>query len=73
MTVNRVVAMGVTCWIIISGARALAQEASVIGTVTDETKAALPGATITATDVTTTPRAVAMKDATSVQSGPVSG
>jgi hypothetical protein len=62
MTVNRIVAMVVTCFIIVSGARAFAQEASVIGTVTDETKAALPGATITATDLATGRKAVGVAD-----------
>src|SRR4051812_18996551 len=42
---------------------ALAQEASVIGTVTDDTKAVLPGATVTATGLETGVQTVGVADA----------
>jgi hypothetical protein len=39
------------CWL--GAGTAAAQEATILGTVTDETKAALPGVTITATGIDT--------------------
>ena len=44
--------MAFTC-LFLSAAVAHAQDATVVGTVTDESKSVLPGATITATDVAT--------------------
>src|SRR5215472_15323286 len=44
-------------------ASSFAQEASVIGTVADETKALLPGATVTATNIETGGQSVAITDA----------
>src|SRR4030095_6440333 len=41
---------------------AFAQEASVVGTVSDETKAMLPGATVTATDLGTGRQCVGVSD-----------
>jgi hypothetical protein len=54
--------MGVALFVVMFAAAAFAQEASVIGTVTDETKAALPGATITATDLATGRQATGVAD-----------
>ena len=42
---------------------AFAQEATITGTITDETKAVLPGATITANNVATGGQTVAVSDA----------
>ena len=48
-------------WIVLAAvASARAQEASVIGTVADETKAVLPGATVTATNLETGGQTVAI-------------
>jgi hypothetical protein len=49
--------------VLCSGASAYAQEASVIGSVVDQTKAVLPGATITATALDTGVQTVAVSDA----------
>ena len=50
-----------TVWMVLAAAAlARAQEASVIGTVTDETKAVLPGANITATNLETGGQSVAV-------------
>ena len=52
-----------TVWIVLAAAAlARAQEASVIGTVTDETKAVLPGATVTATNLETGAQSSAVTD-----------
>ncbi len=47
---------------ILSTAAAFAQDASLVGTVTDETKAVVPGATITATSLATGAAIVAVSD-----------
>jgi hypothetical protein len=49
-------------FIVLSSAAAFAQDASLVGSVTDETKAVLPGATITATNIETGTASVAMSD-----------
>jgi len=47
----------------VCSAPAFAQDASVVGTVTDDTKAVLPGATITATGLETGVQTTATADA----------
>ena len=44
---------GVLAVLFMGAASASAQEASLVGTVTDETKAVLPGVTVTATNLET--------------------
>ena len=62
MRVLRPVVLGIALLFGLFGS-AYAQEASVIGTVTDETKAMLPGVTITATSLETGVQPVAVTDA----------
>lgn len=46
-------ALAVALLAIATATTAVAQEASLVGTVTDETKAVLPGVTVTATNIAT--------------------
>ena len=55
----RALTSAVALMIVFSSARASAQEASIIGSVSDETRAVLPGATITAINLETGVPAVA--------------
>ena len=50
MRLVRLVGFCISVFFLSSGAALYAQDASVIGTVTDETKAVLPGVTMTATN-----------------------
>ena len=59
----RLVGFCLSVFILSSGAALYAQDASVIGSVTDDTKAMLPGATITATSLETGVQQVAVSDA----------
>src|SRR5215831_10858627 len=49
--------------IVMVAATTFAQEASIVGTITDETKAVLPGTSVTATNIATGTQAVAVSDA----------
>src|SRR5712692_4689828 len=62
MASRRVLGSGVFVLLGLFAAAAYAQEASVIGSVTDETKAVLPGATITATNLETGAQSNALTD-----------
>ena len=53
MVLRRLLSSAVVLACCFSASFAYAQDASVIGTVTDETKSVLPGATVTATNVET--------------------
>src|SRR3954469_8078785 len=53
MVLRRLLSSGVFVALFVAAAVARAQDASMIGTVTDETKSVLPGATVTATDLET--------------------
>ena len=53
MVFRRLLSSGVFLAFVLAAALARAQDASIIGTVTDETKSVLPGATVTATDLET--------------------
>jgi len=48
--------------VLLTSASAFAQDASLVGTITDETKAVLPGVTVTATNLETGTAAVALTD-----------
>jgi len=63
MRMVRLVGFCLSVFILSSGAALYAQDASVIGSVTDDTKAMLPGATITATSLETGVQQVAVSDA----------
>ena len=63
MRMVRLVGLCLSVFILSSGAALYAQDASVIGSVTDDTKAMLPGATITATSLETGVQQVAVSDA----------
>ena len=59
MRVHRLLLLGFFVFLAAAGS-AVAQSASIIGTVTDQTKAVLPGATITATNLETGAQATAV-------------
>ncbi len=59
----RLVVLGVSLSFGVLAASAYAQEASVAGTVTDQTKAVLPGVTVTAVDLDTGRQATGISDA----------
>ena len=59
---SRHVSVLVTVLVMCVGANAWAQEASITGMVTDETKAVLPGTTVTATNLAAGTQAVAVAD-----------
>lgn len=61
MRSHRVLLIALAMLVALAG-QARAQEATVIGTVADETKALLPGATVTATNLETGAQAVAVTD-----------
>jgi len=58
----QLVVLGVSMSLTVLAASAYAQEASVVGTVTDDTKAVLPGATVTAIDLDSGVQSVAVTD-----------
>jgi hypothetical protein len=62
MRMKRVIAFGFLLIFSLVSAPALAQVATVTGTVADETKAVLPGATVTATNVATGGQALGVSD-----------
>ena len=62
MTPFRALSSAVALMIVAFAASASAQEASIIGSVSDETKAVLPGATITAINLETGVPAAAVSD-----------
>ena len=62
MVGKRVFSVGVFIGLVFCGSLAFAQDASVNGTVIDETKAVLPGATITATNLATGGTSIAVSD-----------
>jgi Carboxypeptidase regulatory-like domain len=62
MRVIRGVSIGVFLLLVCVSTPALAQEASIVGMVVDESKAVLPGVTVTATDVLKGTQAVAVTD-----------
>src|SRR5579864_6288022 len=57
-----ILACGIFSFLLFMSASALAQEASVIGSVSDESKAVVPGATITATNLATGGVSTAISD-----------
>jgi len=57
------VSIAVAFMLTVSGASAFAQDASIAGTITDDTKAVLPGATVTATNLATGGSSVTVSDA----------
>src|SRR5215204_5170516 len=63
MRMVRLVGFCLLVFILSSSAAVYAQDASVIGSITDDTKAMLPGATITATSLETGVQQVAVSDA----------
>jgi hypothetical protein len=62
MSVSRFVRFGIFVFLFLTPSLARAQDASVIGTVADETKAVLPGATVTATNLETGNQSTAITD-----------
>ena len=63
MSTTRIVSGGVVILLVLLAPLARAQEVSIIGVVTDETKAVLPGATVTATNLDTGTQASGVTDA----------
>src|SRR6516225_2052511 len=63
MSTTRIVSGGVVILLVLVAPLARAQEASIIGVITDETKAVLPGATVTATNLETGAQASGVTDA----------
>jgi len=62
MSLSRFVRFGIFLSIVLFASVVHAQDAAVIGVVTDETKAVLPGATVTATNLETGRQATAVSD-----------
>src|SRR6516164_2792094 len=62
MSTTRIVSGGVVILLVLLAPLARAQEVSIIGVVTDETKAVLPGATVTATNLETGAQSSAVTD-----------
>src|SRR6476619_3048111 len=62
MVLKRLLSSCVFVACVLVGSVAYAQDASVIGTVTDETKSVLPGATVTATNIETGRQASGVTD-----------
>jgi len=63
MRMKSVLVAAMTIVVGLMAAAAAAQEVSIVGTVSDQTKAVLPGATVTATNVATGAQSTAVSDA----------
>ncbi len=62
MGMKRVFTVGLSLWLGALATPAFAQVATVVGTVTDETKAVLPGATVTAANIATGGQTLGVSD-----------